>query len=78
MTNHTELQNKDLAIEDLCQANVKVPDWQKTQSSKKWDCNTFDGYVIVHIMAEMWLIWDDCGDKFINNSILSLWTCGGQ
>ncbi|KAI4580841.1 hypothetical protein MJG53_010383 [Ovis ammon polii x Ovis aries] len=67
MSIRTKLQNKEHVIEALRRAKFKFPGRQKIHISKKWGFTKFNADEFENMVAEMRLIPDGCGVKYIPN-----------
>lgn len=59
----TKLQNKEDMIEALGGANFQFPRCQKIHTSKKWCFIKYNESAFENMVAEKWLISDDCGGQ---------------
>ncbi|XP_008070277.1 60S ribosomal protein L10-like [Carlito syrichta] len=74
MSIRIKMQNKEHVIEALCRAKFKFPGRQKIHISKKWGFTKFNADEFEDIVAEMWLIPDGCGVKYIpSHGLLDKW-----
>ncbi|KAB1273889.1 60S ribosomal protein L10 [Camelus dromedarius] len=74
MSIHNKLWNKEHVAEALCRTKFKFRHHQKVHISKKWGFTKFNADEFENMVAEKWLIWDDCGVKYIpNHGPLNKW-----